>query len=92
MKRSEASIIMKANIKLDLNIHKHALLYQQGEISWGKFAEVLANKALFIAEHIIEMNPPTITIMPDVYNKAEDNYGYKINEWENEFTESPTKS
>ncbi len=45
-----------------------------------KFAKSLMN----FLEKELGMLPPTITILPNSYNRPEGTYGFEVNEWEEE--------
>jgi hypothetical protein len=84
MKRNEAYMVMRSNLKLDPEIYDAALRFQSAEISWGRFTEILAEKALMISEDFIGMRPPQFT-GKDPGHFAGDEFEFTLDCWEEDY-------
>lgn len=73
MKRSLAKESLAAALELYLSNEVGAL-----------DSSVLAEIAMTHMESVVGMQPPTITVMKNTYNRTDGTYGFDANEWEPE--------
>jgi hypothetical protein len=65
VKRSEAFLKIRADIKLNPDVHLQSNRFQRGEISWGRFTDFLAEAALnSVLENVKMIPPPSLKPVP----------------------------